>query len=277
MQVSVTILSENTAPRFPLVGEYGFSALVKVDDNSILFDTGSADALYKNAAHLGIKLDEVNAVAISHGHYDHTGGLLSFFEKYGPRKVYAHPNIFAKRPKPISKSEIMQIGCRFSQEQLEAVGAEFIFCKEYAPIFPNVYISGEIPHLTEYEDVGGDFKIETTSGLIKDDLIDDMAVIIDHPQGLIIISGCAHAGIINIIEHAIKTTNKTSVQAVIGGTHLMTASQYRIDRTIEALNDYNVKRIILSHCTGFYAAAKLYTALGDKVIKGETGMQFIFN
>lgn len=276
MKTAVTILVENTTPVPALVGEYGFSALIEVDDHTILFDTGSAQALFHNAPQLGIDLNKVDALVISHGHFDHTGGLLSYLKQYGPRPVYAHSGIFVSRPLPLGKNNYKDIGCGFSQDDLLKAGAKLHLQDEFSAIFPGVYISGAIPRNSTFEDTGGKFKMVVNGETQDDPLIDDNALIIDHPEGLIIISGCAHAGVINIIEHARRQTGKSQVLAFIGGTHLITASPQRLDQTIAALDSFAIPKIIVSHCTGFYAAARLYNALGARVVKGETGMKFEF-
>jgi 7,8-dihydropterin-6-yl-methyl-4-(beta-D-ribofuranosyl)aminobenzene 5'-phosphate synthase len=276
MQVDITILVENTTPVSPLIGEYGFAALLRVDERKILFDTGSANALFLNSAALGIKLDEIEAVLISHGHYDHTGALLPFIKQYGPKPIYAHSNIFSRRPMPTKRDPYREIGCVFQREEIEAAGAQLFFTDEFCEIFPGIYASGEVPRINDFEDVGGNFKVEIDGELIKDNLLDDMSLIIDHPDGLIIISGCAHAGIINILEHSIKQTGKSKILAFIGGTHLINASEERLTKTVSALKSYDIQNLIVSHCTGFYAAARLYNELGTKVVKGDTGMTFRF-
>jgi 7,8-dihydropterin-6-yl-methyl-4-(beta-D-ribofuranosyl)aminobenzene 5'-phosphate synthase len=276
MKVVITILVENTTPSPALIGEYGFSALIEVDDYRILFDTGSAQALYYNATQLGIDLTRVDALVISHGHFDHTGGLLSYLKQYGPRPIYAHSGMFASRPLPLGGNNYKDIGCGFSQDELLKAGAELHLRDEFSSIIPGVYISGTVPRNNNFEDTGGKFK-EVVNGKMQDDpLADDSALIIEHPEGLIIVSGCAHAGIINIIEHACHQTGKSKVLAFIGGTHLISASPQRIEQTISALDSFSISKIIVSHCTGFYAAARLYNALGECVIKGETGMRFEF-
>lgn len=276
MKTAVTILVENSTPSPTLIGEYGFSALVEVDDYKILFDTGSAQALYHNAPQMGIDLNKVDALVISHGHFDHTGGLLSYLKQYGPRPVYAHSGIFVSRPLPLGRNNYKDIGCGFSRDDLLKAGAQLHLNDEFSPIFPGVYISGTIPRNNQFEDTGGKFKMVIDGETQDDPLIDDSTLIIDHPEGLIIVSGCAHAGVINIIEHARRQTGKSQVLAFIGGTHLITASQQRLDQTISALDSFSISRIIVSHCTGFYAAAYLYNALGARVVKGETGMRFEF-
>lgn len=274
MEVGISILVENTTPSPSLIGEYGFAALITVDSRKILFDTGSSDALFKNSSVLGVRLEEVESLVLSHGHYDHTGAVIPLLRDYGSKRIYCHPGIFAKRPMPGNREK--NIGCVFTRQEALDAGAEFVFTNDFSEIYPGVFISGEIPRITDFEDVGGNFEIEAEGKLIKDRLIDDMALIINHPEGLIIVSGCGHSGIINIIKHARQKTGRTELLAFIGGTHLINASRERMSKTVAALKLCNIKNLVVSHCTGFYSAAMLYNELGSKVIKGETGMTFKF-
>ncbi|MDD2585186.1 MAG: MBL fold metallo-hydrolase [Syntrophomonadaceae bacterium] len=274
MRVEITILVENTTPVPKLIGEYGFAALVKTDNQQILFDTGSKDALLTNSIILGINLEKIDSIVLSHGHFDHTGALVPLLGKYGGKPIYAHSNLFARRPFKRGANNFQDIGCAFTKKSAEEKGAEFKFIDHPTEIYPHIYCSGEVPRVTDYEDVGGNFKCEANGELIDDKLIDDGALIVDHPEGLIILSGCAHSGIINMIKHAIAITGQSKVLAFIGGTHLIRASDERLAKTVTALREIDISQIIVSHCTGFYAAAKLYNELGSKVIKGETGMTF---
>lgn len=276
MKTAITILVENTTPVPSLIGEYGFAALVEVENYKILFDTGSAGALFKNAEQMAINLADIDAVVISHGHFDHTGGLLNYLKQYGSRPVHAHSGIFVNRPVPIGGGLFREIGCGFSQDELVAAGAVLNLQNDFGPIAPGIYLSGAVPRSNDFEDTGANFKMKINGELQDDLLIDDSALIIDHPDGLIIVSGCAHSGVVNIIEHACHKTNKQQVLAFIGGTHLINASRERMEKTISALKSFSISRIIVSHCTGFYAASQLYQALGERVIKGETGMRFDF-
>ncbi|MEA4925354.1 MAG: MBL fold metallo-hydrolase [Syntrophomonadaceae bacterium] len=276
MQVRVTILVENTTPVPNLIGEYGFACLITVDDRSLLFDTGSSQALFYNCQALGIKLEEIEEVVISHGHFDHTGALLPLLERYGKKKIYAHTRFLLPRLFPLNNGKLKKIGSPFNHEQLQRAGAELVGIDEFTEIWPGVYLSGEIPRNNNFEDTGGDFKVEKNGQIQDDKLEDDMALIIDHPEGLIIISGCAHSGIINTISHALRMTGKNRILAYIGGTHLFNASAQRIDQTAAALKSFAIKKLIVAHCTGFHASARLYNELGDMVSKGETGMIFKF-
>jgi 7,8-dihydropterin-6-yl-methyl-4-(beta-D-ribofuranosyl)aminobenzene 5'-phosphate synthase len=275
MQVSVTILVENTTPIPGFQGEYGFAALVAVDGKKFLFDTGSADALIKNAAAGGIDLAKIDDLVISHGHFDHTGAVVPFLQTGTGKKVYAHAGIFI--PRYIVLGEFKKkIGVLFPSEIINTNGAEFITTNEFTEIYPRVFVTGEIPRTNDYEDVGGSFFAEDGDKLVPDTLPDDMSMVINHPGGLIIISGCAHAGIINTIEYAQKKTGQNKIKAFIGGTHLSGASEERMNRTLIELQNFDIEQIIACHCTGFDALVKLRNILGNKVIKGETAMRFQF-
>lgn len=275
MQVSVTILVENTTPMTGFYGEYGFAALVVVDDKKFLFDTGSADAVLKNAAAGGIDLSQIDDLIISHGHFDHTGAVIPFL-KTGPHKrMYGHSNMFT--PRYVVLGEYKRgIGISFTKEEISSHGAEFISTDDFTEIHPGVFVTGEIPRSNDYEDVGGSFYVYEGDQLIPDMLADDMSMVINHPDGLIIISGCAHSGIINTIKYAQQKTGQSKVLAFIGGTHLSGASEDRMTWTLATLKEFHIDRIIACHCTGFDAMVKLRNALGDKVIKGETAMNFQF-
>jgi len=275
MKASITILVENTTPIPGFRGEYGFAALITIDDKKILFDSGSEDALIKNAAAGAIDLSQINDLVISHGHFDHTGAVIPFLQTAPGKKVYAHAGIFIPRYTVWGDFK-KAIGVPFAEEEIGRNGAQFIPTNEFTEIHPGVFVTGAIPRKTSYEDVGGSFYAEAGDGLEPDLIHDDMSVVINHPQGLIIISGCAHAGIINTIEYARQQTGQNKVRAFIGGTHLAGVSEERMNETIKALKDFDVEQIIACHCTGFEATLKLRNALGNKVIKGETAMNFTF-
>ncbi|HWP95744.1 MAG TPA: MBL fold metallo-hydrolase [Syntrophomonadaceae bacterium] len=277
MNVRVTILVENTSPTPGITGEYGFSALLDVDGKKLLFDAGSAGALFANADKLHVDLNQVDALVLSHGHFDHTGGLLEFLKRFGTRKIFAHSNMFARRPMKTPKS-FSEIGCPFQREELEEAGGEFVFVDKFTEIYPEIFISGEIPRETAYEDVGGsgNFKIQVDDRLEDDMIKDDMALIINHPLGLLILSGCAHSGIINTINYAIQETGQSHILAYIGGTHLIGASIERLQQTAQALKEKDIKQVIVAHCTGFEAASHLRQELGKQLVKAEAGMVFKF-
>lgn len=274
MRLKIQIMVENTTPSPKLRGEYGFAAWLEVDDTTILFDTGSQEALLYNAQALKIDLNQIDKVVLSHGHFDHTGGLVPLIQQNGAIEVYAHPGIFTRRYSRAGE-HLRNIGCSFSLDDLNQAGIKFVPTENFTEITTGVYVSGRVPRNTAFETAGGDFVKESDGEMVADDIDDDMFLVIDHPEGLIIISGCAHAGIVNTIQYARQVMGKTPIKAFIGGTHLMTASEDRLTKTISFLKTAAIEKLIVCHCTGFTAAAKLHQHLPG-VIKGESGMIFNF-
>jgi len=275
MKVEILILVENTTPIPDFQGEYGFAALVTVDGKSFLFDTGSKEALLNNSLLAGVDLAQINDLIISHGHFDHTGAVRQFLQTSRNKRIYAHSNIFVPRYVLLGERQ-KEIGVAFKEPEISSNGAELIFTDEFTEIHPEVFVTGAIPRLNDYEDVGGSFWANTNDELVADNIADDMSMVINHPEGLIVISGCAHAGIINTIKYARMKTGQAKVLAFVGGTHLIKASEERLAKTVAALREYDVQRIIVCHCTGFKATVRLYNDLGSRVIKGETAMKFKF-
>jgi len=264
MSIQITTLSENTAGRVNLLAEWGFSILIETDAYKILFDTGRSFSAAYNAITLGIDLSRIDKIVFSHGHADHTGGLLDILKivKDGV-EVIAHPDIWAtkyvKQPEEAEK----YAGVPFPKEAAETLGAFFNLTREPVWISQNIVTSGEIPMITEYEKIDPIVYVKEKGELKPDPLWDDQALFLKSEKGLIIILGCAHRGIINTIRHAQKLTGLEPVYAVIGGTHLISASPERIDSTITELLSFGVQRLGVSHCTGLPASAILAHTFGE--------------
>lgn len=274
MDLNVTILIENSTPTPVLAGEYGLGMLVHVDGQGILFDAGMADGLVRNMKVMGVTPASVNLIALSHGHFDHAGGLPSVLEYLGPRDIYLHRT--APRPKYVVYGEQKTFIGMPPIDLLEQKGGRLIFNDGPLELLPGVILTGSVPRTNDYEDTGGSFGVECDGKMETDEFADDQALLVVHPDGLVIISGCAHAGMINTIEYAKTITGVDRIKAWIGGTHLMTASPERMRATIERLKLYDIDTIAVTHCTGFLAAAELYAELGSRVSKGESGMRYSF-
>lgn len=274
MKVEITIVVENSTPIPGLCGEYGLAMLVKIDEQSILFDTGLEDGAVKNLKNMWIDPKTIGSIVLSHGHFDHAGGIIKVLDYLGPRDIYIHPE--AVWPKFIgTPNQNRSIGMPL-QSEIESRGGHLIMKDGPQQIMPGVYLTGSIPRTNDFEDTGGKFSMERDGQWCDDPLIDDQALIIDHPEGLIIISGCAHAGMVNTIECAKEITGKDKIKAFIGGTHLIAASADRVSKTIKSLIENNIEQIVVSHCTGFNATVAMFNELGPKVVKGETGARFVF-
>jgi len=270
MRMRIVTLSENTAGKAEVIGEYGLSVLLELDDRKILFDTGQSVSAVNNADALGVSLDDLEMIILSHGHYDHTGGLKEVLNRTGEIDIYAHPDIFQKKY-AVRENKKKYIGIPFEKQELEELGARFKLTRSPQKL-GNLLISGEIKRKTPFESVDPALYIDTHEGMLEPDpVLDDQAVGVKTPHGLFIILGCAHAGMINTIEQLIELSGESQVHTVIGGTHLAFASERQVDETVKHLKMLNIGRIGVSHCTGFRASMRLASAFGDQFFLNNAG------
>ncbi|BDV41435.1 MBL fold metallo-hydrolase [Geotalea uraniireducens] len=256
MKHRITILCDNTVgPISGTIGEHGFAALVEGSGQGLLFDTGRGEGLLHNAQRMGRDLRRVSRVALSHGHYDHTGGLWPLLGSCGPKEILAHPGIFTRRYR-VREGESVSIGIPYAEDFLRGQGAIFSLSEKWREIGPETWLTGEVPRLTGYEK-GDTGLCCDDGGCTADPISDDQSLVLRSERGLVLLLGCCHAGVVNTIEWAQKMTGIDEVYAVIGGTHLGFCSQAQLDETIAALRRFGVRKILGSHCTGFYAAARL--------------------
>jgi len=271
MPLRITTLSENTAG-FPVVlAEWGLSVLVQTDDLNILLDTGASISVPHNSPLLGIDLSTIDRIVLSHGHYDHTGGLKEVLKHIGKQvEVIAHPDIWAKK---YARGEGFEryIGIPFPREELEALGASFTLSKEPVWITDDIVSTGEIPMTTEYEEIERMLYVKEDDQWLPDPLLDDRALVIKASEGLVVILGCAHRGAINTIRHAQEITGVALIHTVIGGTHLIGATEERVLRTAAALQELGVQRVGVSHCTGLPSSMLLSQQLGESFFFNNTG------
>jgi len=194
----------------------------------VLFDTGASLSAVHNAQLMGVDLSAVDRIVLSHGHYDHTGGLREVLRRAGQKEVIAHPAVWGKKYGYLKGEPERYIGIPFVREGLEVLGASFNLSVEPVKLSANVMTTGEIPMVTDYEAVDTDLYVKEDGGLKPDSLADDLALIIDAEFGLVVMLGCAHRGIVNTLRHAQKLTGKELIYAAIGGTHLLYASEERL-------------------------------------------------
>lgn len=263
MEIKINILSENTA-NFGFIAEYGLSILVEVDGLRILMDTGLSFSATHNAQLMGTDLATIDRIVLSHGHTDHTGGLREVLRRKGEVEVLAHPDIWAlKYALRDKETKEHYVGIPFSREELESLGAHFNLVREPVYITDRIMTTGEIPMLTGYEEIENNLLVKEAGILQPDRLADDIALIIDTDFGLVVILGCAHRGVINTLRYAQKLTGREPVYAIIGGIHLLRASDERIEQTIAGLKEIGIRRLGVSHCTGFHASARLAQEFKD--------------
>jgi 7,8-dihydropterin-6-yl-methyl-4-(beta-D-ribofuranosyl)aminobenzene 5'-phosphate synthase len=274
MDYKITVLCENTVPTPGLLGEHGFAAYVETPNGNILFDTGQGFGLIQNSLRLQKDLRQVTQVVLSHGHFDHTGGLLPFLGLHGPCDIVAHPDVLSERFRwmPVGKEEKpVSIGIPWREAYLTTRGARFRWQKAFAEIAPNVYVTGEVPRRSPFETGDPKFVIKHDGNWAPDPFLDDYSLVLKTQVGLVVLLGCAHAGLINILDHAIAQTGEDRIYAILGGTHLGFSPEAQCEQTIKALGKYKVEVLAVSHCTGQRPIAQLAAAFGKGFAFGHVG------
>lgn len=271
MSIKATILCENCIfHNVGAIAEHGWAVYVETEHGNFLFDTGQGKAIINNARHFGKDLSKIKGIIISHHHADHTGGLLPVVDITVQVKVYSHPDLF-KNSYSVKDKKERNIGIPFRREILESRGAEFIFNTDFLEIAPGMMLSGEIPRKTPFEKGDKNQVLKTNDGYIKDPLSDDQTLIFNTERGLFIILGCSHAGIVNIINHIIEKTGEKHIHTIIGGTHLGPANDEIREKSIQALKQFDIERIGVSHCTGLEVSNRLLQEFGKRFFSCNVG------
>ena len=274
MALKITTLSENTAGLGSFLGEWGLSMLVETGGQKILFDTGQSISASHNADILGIDFGKIDRIVLSHGHHDHTGGLGRILCRIKREiEIIAHPDIWQVKYATREGEEEKYIGIPFHRQTLESLGAKFNLSKKPVRITDDIITTGEIPMVTDYEEIEPYLVVKEGNRFKPDKLLDDQALIINTRAGVVVILGCAHRGIINTLYHAQKLTGAKKIYMVVGGCHLIDASEERIYSTIAALKELGVQRLGVSHCTGLAAAAIMAQEFGDRFFFNVAGTQ----
>lgn len=277
MSVKLTILCENCVEKaspYGLLGEYGFSCLIETTNGTYLFDTGGGLTISNNAERLGIDLRRLDGIILSHGHFDHTGGLKLVLEKTGPVAVYAHPDLFSRRFSSHG-GPLRKIGMAWNQVELELLGADFQLSRDPVEIAENLLLSGRVPRTNSHETGDPKLVIEGANGKHNSDpLEDDLSLFLRTDKGLVLLLGCAHAGLNNIIDHAIRTCDEKRIHAIVGGTHLMFSGEAQLKATMDRLEKEEVAHIGASHCTGRNGALALAARFGERFFSATVGTSF---
>ncbi|HNX52627.1 MAG TPA: MBL fold metallo-hydrolase [Pontiellaceae bacterium] len=262
-QIKITVLVENAAGKRDLLAEHGLSFLIGSGRNKVLFDTGQGLALRHNTATLNVDLKAINAVVLSHGHYDHTGGLTFALNRMNCPRLYVHPEAFslkyARNPDGSAREVGMTAGNKITAGEL----AEIVLTDERTEIVDGLFLTGPVPRITDFEDTGGAF-FKDQECRNPDELPDDQAAFMETKNGTVVILGCAHSGVINTLRYIQTLTHNRPIHTVIGGMHLLHASPERMDQTVAELRRLNIQRLIPCHCTGFAAMVRLWKEFPGK-------------
>lgn len=279
METIITILCDNSISRSGFIGEHGFSALIEREQEKYLFDTGPGMSLPINLKALDKNLHGLKKVFLSHGHYDHTGGLKWVIEETGELEVVAHPAVFSRHmrfdpQKPLDPPKY--IGCPFTQGGLEDLGAGFTFLDHIEEADHGLWFLSGIDR--DPEKLPEDTRLVLQQGdrLVPDPIIDDASLLLQIDTSPVLILGCAHTGILNILDYVRNTMQITKLRAILGGTHLMFYGPEALNQAMKRFEDFAVDLIAVSHCTGMSAAIQLANHFGDRFMLASAGTAFDF-
>jgi 7,8-dihydropterin-6-yl-methyl-4-(beta-D-ribofuranosyl)aminobenzene 5'-phosphate synthase len=275
--ITVTVLSENTARGAGILGEHGLSFWIDTGTHRVLFDTGQGLALLNNAAVLGIDLAHADAIVLSHGHFDHVGGLEAALAVARRASLYLHPRATERKysgANPAAGARRISVPFVETEEFLHDE-RRMISSREPVEVVPGVWATGEIPRTNDFEDTGGPFFLDPALTQ-PDPLLDDQAVFVPTAKGVLVILGCAHSGVINTLRHIAQLTDGAPLRLVLGGLHLENATPRRLDETVRALRLCQPARMGFCHCTGQHAIRRLWQEFPESCVQAHAGLRLEF-
>lgn len=280
-KLKLTVIAEDTvAYESPCLGQHGVSFLITAErdgvERNILVDVAqNPDALIENIDKMQIDLSCIDAVVLTHCHYDHTQGLGKVLKEIGKKDlpIIAHPDIF--RLNFITDPYLRHVGVMDGDKKvdIEASGGTLYLTRDTLEITPGLFTTGEVERVTDFEEVGINLFTIENGELRRDLMLDDISIVANiRGKGLVIITGCSHAGIVNITKQAVTLSEIEKIHGIIGGFHLIEASESRIKKTAQALKKFNPDWIYAGHCTGFRAQVEFYNTLKNRFSPLHTGM-----
>lgn len=270
-KLKITTLVDNhalIASRF--WAEHGLSFLIEADGEKILFDTGqSSEVIAHNLENIKEDLNDLKHIVLSHGHYDHTGGLKEIARRTENANVFAHPNIFDE--KFVKRDEKYKpIGIPFDFGELKK-SYKFHLKNESFEIIDGIRTTGEIPRITKFEGVPKRFFKKRDNTYVNDEILDDQSLILNTYRGTMVVLGCTHSGLVNTLNRVKEITDRKDIFGLIGGTHLWAAKEDRLKKTAKALDESKIQTIGLSHCSGINAMLYFSEVFGDRIFLNSAG------
>ncbi|MGH4125401.1 MAG: MBL fold metallo-hydrolase [Clostridium sp.] len=273
MNLKITTLIENNPDdNNILLSEHGLSLYIETDGMKILFDTGQSGNFIENAEKLKIDLSKLDYVVLSHGHYDHTGGFRKFVDKnYNSYKLIVGKSFFNSKYKFVEKDNYKYIGNSFDKEYIHQNNMVVKYIKEdIFYITENVMMFSDFKRNNDFEQLNKIFRIKQDEDYAVDNFSDEIALVVKHEKGLMVMVGCSHVGIVNILETIIERTG-LQIYGVVGGTHLVEANEQRLKTTMNYFKEKNIHILGMSHCTGKYAIEKIKHEFRNEFLYNNTG------
>jgi 7,8-dihydropterin-6-yl-methyl-4-(beta-D-ribofuranosyl)aminobenzene 5'-phosphate synthase len=275
--IQVTCVVDNAVQRgSQLWGEHGLAFWIEIDRHCVLFDTGqTGEVLSHNLEVLGLHLQDLNALALSHAHNDHTGGLRTVLSKNLDLPVYANADLLRSRYS-LRKGEYKSIGLSIPPEEL-AQQANLHLSDSPTEVLPSLWTTGEVREREELEGRSPNHFIRINGEWRPDPYLDDLSLVLDTQEGLVIVLGCCHSGLLNMLAH-VQQTFQRPILAILGGTHLATADENYLNHVTNVIREqYDLKYFYLNHCTGERAFVSMVNAFGSRVKPCPVGTTITFD
>lgn len=276
--MKVTVLTENTVYKRGFLAEHGLSLLIETAGKTWLFDTGQSGVFLQNAVKMKENLEQLEGIILSHGHYDHCGGMKDWAKKWpegSPVPVYMNGKGFERKysSHPVT-GHMLFSGIPEEAERWMKEKAGLVLTEEPChAVSEHVYLLSSIPRKTDFEKIPATFWKETHPGAEpkRDTMEDEQLLVIRESQGLCVFSGCAHAGIVNCLNYVRETFPGERIHSLVAGMHLKGCSSRRLQETVSYLKELEADLVVPLHCTGLLAAAAVKEALGESCVLAEAG------
>lgn len=270
--LNLTLLTENKVRKNNLLAEHGLSIWIEFNGNHYLFDAGQSDVYLTNARKLGIDVTRADQVILSHGHYDHGGGL-TYFPTREKTRLIAHPAAFDRKISLRDNNQHVYTGLPDDVQQWP----DIVYNNGMHKLAEAVWAVTEIKTISDFKPCTDNMYIQDNGKIYPDNMLDEQILVIEREYGLVVILGCSHPGVINCLLHVKNKFPGQQINTVIGGMHLQSKEDNELDDIIKALKDMSITRLIPLHCTGLEASCLMKARLGSSVFFYQTGDQIVLD